>query len=65
MSERETAKIYQFALRDRTARIGQRGRQKQSADLASARLAPTDFGSGWYHEAAVQDAAPAPKRQPH
>ena len=63
MSERETAKIYQFVLRDRTARTGQRDRHKQSAE--SARLAPTEFGSGWYHDAAVQDSAPASKRQPH
>jgi len=60
---RESARIYQFPIRDRAGKVGHREGQKV-ADLTSARVPNTDFGSGWYHEAAVQEAEQARWRQP-
>jgi hypothetical protein len=57
-SHRESAKIYQFPTRDRA------GRATRIADLAPADVANADFGSAWYHDAAVQEAEQARKRQP-
>ena len=57
-SHRESAKIYQFPSRDRA------GRATRMADLASAHVSNADFGGAWYHEAAVQEAEQARKRQP-
>ena len=49
---RDTAKIYRFPTRMRLTAI-----EAARADRdASARLyAMCDYGSGWYHEAAIQD----------
>ncbi len=60
--DRGSAKIYQFSARVRTATDGDRGKAKPTADFASPRVSETTFGSGWYHEAAVQDADPVHKR---
>jgi hypothetical protein len=60
---RESARIYQFPIRDRAVKVGPREGQK-IADIASSRVPSTDFGSGWYHEAAVQEAELARWRQP-
>jgi hypothetical protein len=59
---RESARIYQFPIRDRAVKASHREGQRV-ADLA-ARLPNTEFGSGWYHEAAVQEAEQARWRQP-
>ncbi len=56
----ETAKIYQFPIRDRAAKIGHRESQSV-ADLASVRGSDC---SGWYHEAAIREAEQARKYQP-
>jgi hypothetical protein len=49
---RQTAKIYQFP-RKGPAGDG-RGEARSAADPRLPRSASTEFGSGWYHEAAVQ-----------
>ena len=61
-SLRETARIYQFPVRDRATKVNHRESQKKVAELAAARVADAEFGSGWYHEAAIQDAERARKR---
>jgi hypothetical protein len=60
---RESARIYQFPIRDRAVKAGHR-EGKKVADLASTRVPNTESGSGWYHEAAVQEAEQARWRQP-
>jgi hypothetical protein len=61
---RETATIYQFPIRDRAVRVAQRESQKKIADLASAGIASAEFGSGWYHQAAIEEAEQARRRSP-
>ena len=63
-SNRESAKIYAFPARVRTAVAASSfGEQaKPVADLASKRLPKTTFGSGWYHDAAIEEARQQPKR---
>lgn len=52
-----TAKIYQFPAGGRSA-VGQhRGEPTNTADLA-ARGSEVVCGSGWYHEAAIQESKP-------
>jgi hypothetical protein len=58
-----SAKIYQFPVRGRAPIGGDRQDVvKASADVASLRLPKTVAGSGWYHEAAIQEAQRAVKR---
>ena len=52
---RESAKIYQFPVRVRAAAGGHRDGGKPVVEL-SPRVAKASFGSGWYHDAAIQDA---------
>jgi hypothetical protein len=59
---RDTARIYQFPIRDRVIKAGPRESQKRVADLASAGFANVEAGSGWYHDAAIQDAEQVHKR---
>ena len=48
-----TAKIYQFPVK--ASRLRGAGRESRSAMDRQLQLAPAvDFGSGWYHEAAIQ-----------
>ena len=62
-SNRESAKIYAFPTRVRTAAVVGLGEQAAPvADLASKRLPKTTFGSGWYHDAAIEEARQQPKR---
>ena len=60
-SQRESAKIYQFPAGGRGSKSTGRGPQAKIKEL-SAQYAVTDYGSGWYHDAAVRDAEPASKR---
>jgi hypothetical protein len=62
MTESQTAKIYQFPIRNRATEMGRRDGQKRIADLAAARLPYAETGSGWYHDAAIQEAEQAHKR---
>jgi hypothetical protein len=53
-SPRPSAKIYQFPTKT-LARHGGGAREAMSATDHRLRAVPTvEFGSGWYHEAAVQ-----------
>jgi hypothetical protein len=53
-----SAKIYQFPLRI-SANPGGSGRQIKSAPDPRLRPLPTvEFGSGWYHEAAINADMP-------
>lgn len=54
---RESAKIYQFPARGRATSGSHRQGAKAAADLASALGSKAISASGWYHEAAVQEAA--------
>ncbi|MFE1600229.1 DUF2735 domain-containing protein [Methylobacterium sp. ID0610] len=52
---RETAKIYQFPVRGRDGQGGRRP-ETSTSDRNAFRFADAAFGSGWYHDAAIQDA---------
>jgi uncharacterized protein DUF2735 len=53
-SRRPSAKIYQFPTKS-VARRGASGRDIAPATDHRMQVVPTvDFGSGWYHEAAIQ-----------
>lgn len=60
-SQQTSAKIYQFPLGGRAAVGGGRQNAKASVDLTTQRIPKTVAGSGWYHEAAIQEAARAVK----
>jgi hypothetical protein len=47
---REPAKIYQFPLRGPFA-----GRDSVDQSAAAASYSPPSFGSGWYHDEAIQE----------
>ena len=52
-SDRESAKIYQFPAR---GRIAASQRDEAKATLASQQAVKVAVGSGWYHDAAIQEA---------
>lgn len=54
---RPSAKIYQFPKGGRAALHGQRLVKQAAAIVPSRRVKAVDFGSCWYHEAAIEDAA--------
>jgi len=58
----ESAKILPFPSRGSLLRGGNHQDAKASADVASPRLAKTVAGSGWYHDAAIQEAERVVKR---
>ena len=55
-SRPETGKIYQFPRRSRTGEASRRDAGRRGAPAGSQGVAPVEFGAGWYHEAAIQDA---------
>ena len=52
---RQSAIIYDFAARARAA-MEARGQVGKMAELDRQQFPVVDFGSGWYHEAAIKDA---------
>ena len=52
--DRVSATIYEFPVRGRFALAGQ-GNEKSSANL-SPRVVRVAYGSGWYHDEAIEDA---------
>jgi hypothetical protein len=55
---RQTAKIYAFPVGGR-ASVGPRhagGKPQASRPAIDLKVTPTEAGSGWYHDAAIQDA---------
>jgi hypothetical protein len=67
-TERRSAVIYQFPLRAKAACASGKGRL-ESDRAGPATLPPVVFGSGWYHDEAIQqaarDTASAEDRPPH
>jgi hypothetical protein len=64
-SDRESAKIYQFPARGRFAAsqppasqpaASQREETNETLTLSSQQVVKVAVGSGWYHEAAIQEA---------
>jgi hypothetical protein len=53
---RDTAKIYAFPPKGRAAENELREKAKNVADVASLRMAEIACDSGWYHEAAIEEA---------
>ena len=51
----QTAKIYQFPTRP-TSRTVRAVRGAGVGERAALPYAPVEFGSGWYHEAAILEA---------
>lgn len=51
---RGSAKIYQFPVRVRPT-----SGARQEEDINAPRISEAAGGSGWYHEAAIQDSKPA------
>jgi hypothetical protein len=56
ISTRPSAKILMFPLAARASASNLSGKAKFAAELASLRGVRTDFGDGWYHDAAIEDA---------
>jgi hypothetical protein len=52
----ESAKIYQFPARVRKAVDGRREETDSAVELVSPRVSLAAVGSGWYHEAAIQES---------
>lgn len=50
---RESAQIIPFPSRSRGGRTSARSTLRQSPDRVQ--FTPCDFGSGWYHDAAMQE----------
>jgi Protein of unknown function (DUF2735) len=61
ISTRPSAKILMFPAAARMSASNLSGKAKFAAELASLRHDLTDFGSGWYHEAAIEEAEQARK----
>jgi Protein of unknown function (DUF2735) len=58
-----SARIYQFPAGGRAALGGRRNEEaKAVTDPASPRVSEAACGSGWYHEAAIQESKPARDR---
>jgi hypothetical protein len=57
-----SATIYQFPARVRAAVGGRREEMISAADFASPWIAKAAFGSGWYHEEAIEEAERARKK---
>jgi hypothetical protein len=56
--QRESAIIYAFPTKAQRASGYRRDRSAMASEVAEAlRLKRTDFGSGWYHDAAIEEAA--------
>jgi hypothetical protein len=54
--QRPTAKIYAFPTRTRAASAGHRRAYVPAQQQAAVAFATTEFGSAWYHEAALEEA---------
>ncbi len=61
-TQRETAKIYQFPVKARAPKAGQQAGTRKGVELPAG-MATVEFGSGWYHDAAVQQDAEQARRR--
>ncbi|MFG1398886.1 DUF2735 domain-containing protein [Roseixanthobacter pseudopolyaromaticivorans] len=57
-----SAKIYAFPTGGRAGVSSRQTPAKPVNDLAAMQIATMNFGSSWYHEAAIQDAETPRKR---
>ncbi|OYX74608.1 MAG: hypothetical protein B7Y95_05940 [Rhizobiales bacterium 32-66-11] len=57
-----SAKIYAFPAGGRAGVSGRQTPAKPVNDLAAMQIATQNFGSSWYHEAAIQEAETPRKR---
>lgn len=53
-TDQQTAKIYAFPVKKRIVAERLRKLERDAARLRPVNYAATEFGSGWYHEAAIQ-----------
>ena len=60
-AQRQTARIIQFPVKAHAAKTGHKASGRKMAELP-AQVAPVEFGSGWYHDDAIQDAEPVRRR---
>jgi Protein of unknown function (DUF2735) len=54
-----SAKIYQFPVRGR-ASIGSRQEETKTIEINAPRVSEAACGSGWYHEAAIEEDSKRP-----
>jgi hypothetical protein len=59
--QQQTAKIYAFPSRPRTATAKARDAVMSAQQTASA--VPAEYGRGWYHQAAIEEAEEAYHQQ--
>ena len=59
---RPSAQIIQFPVRARQSNGAQRDSMTPALDVRSQRFATVASGSGWYHDAAIQDSKRAGER---
>ncbi|QND64864.1 DUF2735 domain-containing protein [Mesorhizobium loti] len=57
ISTQPSAKILMFPAAARVTASNLSGKAKFAAELASLRGVRTDFGDGWYHDAAIEEEA--------
>jgi hypothetical protein len=55
--EQATAKIYQFPVGGRAALAARQTGPKTAVDITTPRVNEASCGSGWYHEAAIEEEA--------
>ena len=60
--QRESARVYAFPVRARKSGSCANEQAASVVELAARRLPKVDFGSGWYHEAAIEEAQKEKKR---
>ena len=56
VSGRESARVYQFPTKAAAATRRQSQGGQFATDVTAPRMPTVEFGSAWYHEAALQDA---------
>jgi hypothetical protein len=54
--QRETARIYRFPISARIGAVDSRKEIRPVAELDGRRVTKAAIGSGWYHEAAIEEA---------
>jgi hypothetical protein len=62
MSDRGSAKIYQFPVGGRSA---SRASRAAVVELTAANLPKIEFGGSWYHDAAIEEELQTRKRDGH
>jgi hypothetical protein len=58
-TERSSAKIYQFPVKANVRDAGKHASGRNAVELLAPKV---EFGSGWYHDDAIQDVGHPPHR---